>query len=154
MKYMKGLTEDSNELLKEANLLCGDAIVNFKTVQSFGHEEEIIKIYEEFLEPVNKLSLSANIKVGIAFGITQLSQFVVFAAMFYAAGIIINNGGFDDKGQPNVSVENVFTAVFAIMFGASHAGTASVMGPDIGKATASADRIFKIIDEPSSINAI
>jgi hypothetical protein len=25
--------------MKEANLLCGDAIVNFKTVQSFGHED-------------------------------------------------------------------------------------------------------------------
>jgi hypothetical protein len=58
------------------------------------------------------------------------------------------------EGVPTVNVEDVFTACFAIMFGASHAGSASAMGPDIGKATASAERIFKIIDEPSSINAI
>lgn len=49
MKFMQGLTEDSNELLKEANLLCGDAIINYKTVQSFGFEEEIVKVYDEFL---------------------------------------------------------------------------------------------------------
>jgi hypothetical protein len=33
------LTLTSGEELKEANLLCGDAIINFKTIQSFGHEE-------------------------------------------------------------------------------------------------------------------
>jgi hypothetical protein len=26
---------------KEANLLCGDSIVNFKTISSFGHDELI-----------------------------------------------------------------------------------------------------------------
>lgn len=70
---MAGLTDESGDLLKEANLLCGDAIVNYKTVQSFGHEEEIVKIYDEFLAPVKKLTLWANIKVGIAFGITQIN---------------------------------------------------------------------------------
>jgi ABC-type transport system involved in Fe-S cluster assembly fused permease/ATPase subunit len=29
---------DGGETNKEANLLCGDAIINYKTVQSFGNE--------------------------------------------------------------------------------------------------------------------
>jgi hypothetical protein len=29
----------TGDLTKEANLLVGDAIINFKTVQSFGHED-------------------------------------------------------------------------------------------------------------------
>ena len=35
-----------NTELKEANLLCGDAIVNYKTVQSFGNEDLIVEKYE------------------------------------------------------------------------------------------------------------
>jgi hypothetical protein len=32
MEFEKGLADNSAELEKEANLLCGDAIINFKTV--------------------------------------------------------------------------------------------------------------------------
>lgn len=48
----------------------------------------------------------------------------------------------------------VFLALFAIMFGASHAGNASAMGPDIGKAGAAATRVFSIIEAPSTIDAV
>lgn len=40
------------------------------------------------------------------------------------------------------------------MFGASHGGTAAGFGPDMGKAEAAAERVFKIIDQPSTIDAI
>ena len=40
-----GLVKDQNELSKNADLLCGDAIVNYKTVQSFGHEDMVVKKY-------------------------------------------------------------------------------------------------------------
>jgi len=49
----------------------------------------------------------------------------------------------------SINPEDVFMALFAIMFGASHAGTASAFGPDMGKATAAAKRIFKIKEHPS-----
>lgn len=39
----KGLTESSGEELKEANLLCGDAIINYKTIQSFGFEDFVVE---------------------------------------------------------------------------------------------------------------
>lgn len=45
-------------------------------------------------------------------------------------------------------------ALFAIMFGASHSGTAQAFGPDIGKASQAADRIFTIVEAPSEINAV
>jgi ABC-type multidrug transport system fused ATPase/permease subunit len=42
---------------KDSDLLCGDTLTNFKTIQSFGHEEEIIKMYERYLNPVFKISV-------------------------------------------------------------------------------------------------
>lgn len=48
----------------------------------------------------------------------------------------------------------VFMALFAVMFGASHAGNAAGMGPDIGKAGAAAKRVFTIMEYPSMIDAV
>lgn len=53
IEFSKGLTEQSSDLQKEANLLCGDAIVNYKTVQSLGHEKELVKKFKEFHDPIN-----------------------------------------------------------------------------------------------------
>ena len=53
-----------------------------------------------------------------------------------------------------VEPKDVFIALFAIFFGANHAGMAMSMGPDIGKAQLAATKIFKIIEQPSKINAI
>lgn len=44
-------------------------------------------------------------------------------------------------------------SLFCIMFGASNAGTAAAMGPDMGKATVALQRIFEFIRYPSAINA-
>lgn len=48
----------------------------------------------------------------------------------------------------------MFIALFALFFGANHAGMAMSMGPDLGKAALAATKIFKIIEYPSKINAI
>lgn len=42
MAMMSAADEDNKDALKEANLLCGDVIVNYKTVQSFGHEDRLV----------------------------------------------------------------------------------------------------------------
>jgi ATP-binding cassette subfamily B (MDR/TAP) protein 1 len=74
--------------------------------------------------------------------------------MFWFGGLIIKNSIDEETGIPSISPENIFIALFAIMFGASQAGTASSFGPDMGKAKAAAEKIFKIIEHPSAINAI
>jgi len=45
-----------SELSKEANLLCGDAIVNYKTVQSLGNIDKMVEKYVSYLEPAHKLT--------------------------------------------------------------------------------------------------
>ena len=42
MAMMSAADEDNKDALKEANLLCGDVIVNYKTVQSFGNEDRLV----------------------------------------------------------------------------------------------------------------
>jgi len=54
----------------------------------------------------------------------------------------------------SIDPKDVFISLFAIFFGANQLGTATAMGPDIGKATVAATKIFKILEQPSEINAM
>jgi len=52
MQFQKGLADGTSDLEKEANLLCGDAITNYKTVQSFGNEVQLVAAYKRMLLPI------------------------------------------------------------------------------------------------------
>ena len=82
--------------------------------------------------------MSVNIKAGLAFGLTNLTTYVITSAMFFFAGLLLDYSiekGPDPKtGKLYLNPENCFIALFAIMFGANHAGTAAAFGPDNGKA--------------------
>jgi len=146
-----------NEMQKGANLLCGDAINNFKTVQSFGNEEKLVEKYRDLLTPAIKEQSKGQIGLGIAYGLTQFAQFAGFAAMFYFAGVFIEAYtvvGKDGKINYGLQPDDVFIAIFALMFGAQHAGFAAAFGPDNGKCLAAAKRIFGMQEFPSKIDAV
>lgn len=161
MEFQKGLTNETKDLNSQADLLCGDSIINYKTVQSMGHEELFVKKYLEFQNPITKITRCKHIKTGFAFGLGQFSVYCVFAGLFYFGGLLIENSFDPEKIDPStgqgtygLDPEDVFIAIFAIFFGASQAGTAMSMGPDIGKAKVAATNVFKIIEVPSKINAV
>ena len=66
--------------------------------------------------------------------------------MFYFADLIISNSYDAKTNKYGWDPSQVFVALFAIFFGASHAGTSGSMGPDVGKAHGAAKRIFSIIE--------
>jgi hypothetical protein len=68
MEFQKGLSGATGDMEKAANLLIGDAINNFKTVQSFGYEHLILKKYKDILDPILGMSKAKHCKAGIAFG--------------------------------------------------------------------------------------
>ena len=59
-----------------------------------------------------------------------------------------------ENEYPELDADKVMTALFAIMFGASQAGNAAALGPDAGKASGAAKKIFRIIEQESKIDAI
>ena len=77
--------------MKEANILCGYAIVNFKTVQSFGHTELVVKKYEELLMPALKTAKSYQIKSAIVYGLSQLLSYGTYALIYWAAGKVVKD---------------------------------------------------------------
>jgi len=63
-------------------------------------------------------------------------------------------GGKLMESNKEIKPDAIFISMFAIMFGAQQMGQAASMGPDIGKATAAATKVFKIMEYPSRIDAI
>lgn len=93
-------------------------------------------------------------KAGFAFGLGQFTVYVVFAGCFFFGGMLIEDSYDEGTGTYSVNPEDIMLTIFAILFGASQAGTAMSLGPDIGKAVIAATNIFRIIEYPSKINAI
>jgi hypothetical protein len=68
------------------------------------HEDMLVKKYREYMDPVNALAVKTYIKVGMAFGTTQLTNYINFGLMFFFAGIIIENS-IDPKTKiPTINV--------------------------------------------------
>lgn len=66
VKFQKGMSQSSDTLLKEANLLAGDAMANYKTVMSFAREDQIVNNYEKLLaEPANLVKRKSHIIAGL-----------------------------------------------------------------------------------------
>ena len=49
-----GFSMEANADQKRADSLCGDAINNYKVVQSFGNDQMFVKKYEEIMQPIHK----------------------------------------------------------------------------------------------------
>lgn len=115
VKFQQGLTQKIDESSKEANMLAGDAIVNYRTVASFGQEEKIVQKYKELLGSNINAALRQHHYGAIAYGFGQFVQYLVFAGLFWAGQLIQDN-------NPDVNALDVFIAIFAMMFGATAAG--------------------------------
>jgi ABC-type multidrug transport system fused ATPase/permease subunit len=116
MKAMKGgMSEEDEELWKESNLMCGDAIVNFRTVQSFANEDFLYEKYRTLLEPIHNKMSKKYFCSAFGYGMSQLGQFISFGLMFWLAGWIIKNGYDPKTGTFDKKPDDVFLALFAIM---------------------------------------
>jgi len=150
----KNLANETKDENTEADLLCGDSIINYKTVQSMGHEDKFVEKYRELLQPIQKKSLKSHNRAAIAAGFAQFTVYGIFALLFYVSGRLIEASMNATSGDYAIQPTDVIAAMFAIVFGASAAGQAFSMSTDIGKATVAATNIYRVIEYPSKINAV
>ena len=146
-KFQTGYSDIDEDAYKDANLLAGDSILNYRTVASFGHDDMIIKRYDAYTDAPMKTSIRKAQCIGFWFGFSQFVQNAVFALLYWAGAMFQA-----DDGTQNG--ENLFIATFCMMFGSFAAGQANQYGPDMGKAKKSGLTIFTYIDVPSRINAV
>lgn len=115
-----------------------EAMVNIRTVTSFGVENSISSKYnEKLVEPYELAKQKGNLS-GIFYGISKLIMFVVFALIFYIGTLFCRDYG--------VQFVDIFVAIYAIMFAAIRVGNNSQFMPDMAASKNSAANLFEILD--------
>ena len=67
-----------------ANLLAGDAIINYRTVASFAQEDKIVSDYQLLLEAPKAAVVKQAHWIGLIYGFSQFVIYGQIASLFYA----------------------------------------------------------------------
>jgi len=70
-KFQAGMSGFDEAAYKDANLLAGDAINNYRTVASFGFDDRLVKEYERYIDFPTKSALKKAHCIGFWFGFSQ-----------------------------------------------------------------------------------
>ena len=81
---------DAVDASKDAQVLCGDAIANYKTVQSFGHEDRLVKLYEDLLKNEQSKVARQELCFAVTHGWTQSNTYLVLGALFFFGGLLVH----------------------------------------------------------------
>lgn len=80
-----------------------------------------------------------GVLTGFLFGFSQLITYFIMGVLFFVGSIFI-------RDHSDVSVEDMFTAVYALVFAAMSAGNNAHFMPDAAAANNAAANLFLILD--------
>jgi ABC-type transport system involved in Fe-S cluster assembly fused permease/ATPase subunit len=63
-----GLSVQADSAYRDADLLAGDAITNYRTVASFGHDELILDQYDKYIDIPTRKNIRKSYIMGFLFG--------------------------------------------------------------------------------------
>lgn len=134
MEFTEGFSDKTDKVYKESSSLITESMTNIRTVTSFGSENIIENKYEAKLEEPLSMGVSKGLISGFMYGLSQIILFLVFGLIFYLGIIFMNRN--------NLSIDNVFTAIFAITFSGMTAGNNAHFMPDMAAGKKAAASIF------------
>ena len=107
------MLKTQHEGTKEAEVVIGDAITNFKTVASIANHGPIVAKYDEInMKRCTLEAKEANCE-GIQFGFSEFMKNFAFGIIYLVIGIL--NYYFDNVGV--LRPDKMFIAMFSLMFG-------------------------------------
>ena len=113
-KITLGQLNFATTTMEEPNLLLGDAIMNFRTVQSFGYEEKIVQQYLDMMKPIDDSNYWQEIQKSFFIGFVQFLNFITNALLFLIASWIFSNEKLVERYD--FTTQDVFTAIFCSIF--------------------------------------
>ena len=105
-------------------------------------------MYEKILAPNLEKQLLSSFKTGLALGSNQLIMYSVIAGFFWIGAELVN------YYPETILPSSVMSAILILMFGAMTAGGSASSAPDMGRANASVDKVFGILNHESTIDAV
>jgi len=121
-----------------AGQIASEATDNRSTVASLNQGFFFVEMYMEALEgPVDSAKKSGAV-AGLAFGIAELTMFLVWATTFYYGSLLVGRG--------EITFIDAMKSVSALLFGAVTMGNTFAMMPDASTARSAAINVFKLVD--------
>ncbi len=106
-------TEDKKSTIDGSQML-SESLNNIKLVKSLNAEETLMERFKRNSRKFQKKMLRNQIIIGVLYGFSQFSMFLVYGIVFYLAAVFRLHYGED--------MLSTFVAVFVILFGAYGAG--------------------------------
>ena len=144
MSFTMGFSDKTDSAYKDSSNLITEAMVNIRTVTSFGYDAFVINQYEKKLEEPQMLGIKKGLVSGVLFGFSQFILFLIFGLLFFLGSVVVRDSYPGDQFFDGVL--NMFTAIYAIVFAAMTAGNNAHFLPDVGAAKNSAANLFLILD--------
>ena len=140
----QGFSAKQEEAYAEANGFLSETLNNMRTVASFAREDLCLKMYAKKLEGPLKDMEKKSVISGLAFGFSEFARFLMYFVIFISGAYFTRDIG--------LSIQDLFLAMFGIMFGALGAGNATNALPEAGSAKQAAIELFELIDMKSEID--
>ena len=147
MLNMKNLADATtlDETVAAGSARVSEAVTMIKDVQAFGLEEKMSTNYDAAISTTTTEERRKALRTGGAFGLAQALTMGFYGFAFWWGGQLIK------KGELNFM--DFMRSLWALGFCAAGAGQAATFAGDNRDGTASAGRIFKLIDRVPPINA-
>ena len=144
----QGTTDSKKDQGEDKNLatdvrLFQETCTSMKTVNSINCHASLENEYVGIVEKGNQAIFCHSLGVGMTYGCAQAIILAIFGVLFYAGAIFTTDHG--------LTFENMFRALYVILFASYGAGMAQTFVPDLDEAKKSLQSINEILDYPNKV---
>lgn len=140
-------TKVEQDSYANANALLSEVVLNYKTVKAFGDKntEYIFDRYCSLMEAPKQANIKKAHWSGLFFGYSLTSRVFYIATVFYFSTLVYK--------YRDYTAEQIFSATNILLMASAATGMSAANVPSMAKAAASAQKVFNIIDEKSTLDA-
>jgi ATP-binding cassette subfamily B (MDR/TAP) protein 1 len=126
--------------------IISECVCNTKTIYSYNMQDKVVKMYKKVLKNGFKTINKSTFVNGLLFGFSQFCMYATYSGIFYAGGTFVSEG--------TLTIKNMFRSMFVLLFAGFGLGQVQQYVANISAARAALVNIFKVLDEPSSIDPL
>jgi len=127
----------AKKTFEESAASASEYISGIRTVASLSKEKTVWQAYHDQLIEAERKSVKWVMLSSLFFAMSQASQFLIFALVFWYGGKLIGSGEYEPQ--------QFFICLAAVIFGAQSAANFFGFGPDITKTRIAGERLLQLL---------
>lgn len=144
MQMSAGLDSGSSKNMSASGSIASEAMDNIATVRSLGCEEHFCSAFMASLAPVRRIQNRKSTITGVAYGFSELCQYLIWYSAFKAGVVFVRHG--------HCTFFELLQSVMAVLFAAITLGNVAIFFPDIAASRVAGTSIYRLIGRDSAID--